>query len=166
MAAEVGAHALSEQDLHTLGVAVPDRVVQRRVAVVGALGVDLEHGAFQDGAQRIGAPGVGGLVAGSGLEQVVDKPGVGAGGEQLLDNLGVAEEAGDKQGCLAVIAAPHHGRPLVDVGPLGDKPADLLQVAGLHGVHQRLFRDGRGVSLIPRLECQANPVAPVFLLGR
>ncbi len=104
-----------------LDVVLPDRVVQRGVAIVRPLGVDVDAVLDQQ-LGRLSAPGISRGVQSGGLHTRIDRRDVSVGLEQQTGDLGVAKIGGHDQWNVAGCVDRVH----VDI--LGDQLANLGRV--------------------------------------
>src|SRR6476661_3020167 len=108
---------------------LPDCIVQRGVAVLRPLFVDVDA-APDEQARRFGTPGVGGSVQSRRAHSRVDRAHVGACVEQRLDDAGVTQVGGHDQRCVAV------GVELVDVRATCDQCLYASFVIVVNRLHQ------------------------------
>ena len=138
VAAQVQAVAGPYQDLGALGVAVPERIVQGGVAVRPALDVELDAWRLGQQPGDLDVPVVDRLVQRHRLEDRLDGVDVGAGVQQLGDDLGVAVAGGDQEGRVGIVEAVDHRDAGVDGLAGGEQRFDGVQVASDDSRHQEV----------------------------
>jgi len=125
--AQVGANTSRHQRLDGIQMAVPHGVVQRGVAVVRTLRVEVAPAVCGEQVEHVGVTHVRRLVRRRRAHQVVDDARIGSGAEQLGHHLDVALAGGVEQRRVPV------DPPLVDVGSGGQGTADARDVAAEAG---------------------------------